>query len=94
MTLEGEFQLMGFYTTRWVEAETVEEAEMAGLKMLRDKFTFSEEDKQRAPDAKVYFEEIVEVPSDTERVPPNSGATWFPRTKLRSATKAKASAKT
>ena len=77
MTLEGEFQLVGFYATRWVEAESAEAAELAGLQMLREEYPVSEEDKLRAPDAKVYFEEVVEVEPDTPRVP-NAGASWFP----------------
>ena len=77
MMRDGEFQLMGFYTTRWVEAPTPEAAETAGVDMLRAEYRFSDEEKQRAPNARVYFEEVVEVPSDTPRIPPNGGATWF-----------------
>ena len=77
MTRGEKFQLMGFYTTKWVEAETAEAAEPIALEMLRDELRFSEEDRRRAPDAKVYFEEVVEMPAETPRVP-NAGATWFP----------------
>ena len=77
MTLEGKFQLMGFYTTRWVEAATVEAAEQDALEDVRSEFTFSEEDRRKAPDAMMYFEEIVEVDPDTPRTP-NKGASWFP----------------
>ena len=77
MTMDGEFRLVGFYTTRWVEAGTAEEAELQALQMLRAEYQFSHEEKQKAPEARVYFEEVLEVPSDTRRVPPNSGATWF-----------------
>ena len=76
MTREGKFQLMGLYSTRWVEAETAEAAEPLALEMLRDEFRFSDEDKKKAPDAKAYFEEVVEMPPETPRVP-NAGATWF-----------------
>ncbi|HET6536276.1 MAG TPA: hypothetical protein VFG41_08845 [Sphingomicrobium sp.] len=69
--------MMGFYTTRWVEAETAEAAEQGALESVRSEFTFSEEDRQKAPDAMMYFEEIVEVEPDTPRVP-NKGASWFP----------------
>ncbi|RIA35535.1 hypothetical protein DFR49_4315 [Hephaestia caeni] len=75
--LVGASQFMGFYTTRWIEAPTAEAAETAGVEMLRAEYRFSEEEKQRAPDARVYFEEVVEVPADTPQIPPNSGATWF-----------------
>ena len=76
MTLDGKFRLMGFYTTRWVDAPDAEAAELLGLDMLRDEFRFSVEERHKAPEAKVYFEEIEEVPSDTARNP-NKGATWF-----------------
>jgi hypothetical protein len=77
MTMEGKFQLMGFYTTRWVEAETAEAAEPIALELVRDEFRFSDEDRRRAPDAMMYFEEIVQVEPDTPRVP-KKGASWFP----------------
>ena len=76
MTLEGQFRLAGFYTTRWVEAPSVEATEKIGLEMLRSELSFSEEEKQRAPDARIYFDEIVEVPSDT-KFPPKFGLAWF-----------------
>ena len=71
--------LVGFYTTRFVEAENAEEAEFAGLEMLRADPGFeirSEKLRQQEPQAKVFFEEIVEVAPDTDQVP-NKGATWF-----------------
>jgi hypothetical protein len=74
--MEGKFQLMGFYTTRWVEAETAEAAEPIALELVRDEFRFSDGDRRRAPDAMMYFEEIVQVEPDTPRVP-NKGASWF-----------------
>jgi hypothetical protein len=74
--MKGFKGLMGFYTTRWVEASTAEDAELIALEMLRSEFQFSEKQKQKAPDARVYFEEIIEVEPDNTRNP-NSGATWF-----------------
>ena len=71
--------LIGFYTTRFIEAADTEEAELAGLEMLRadpDLQIKSEKLKQQEPLAKVYFEEIIQVVEDTERKP-NRGATWF-----------------
>ena len=76
-SIVGTEGLAGFYTTRWVEALSTEEAEQVGLEALRGEVEFSEDQKRNAPDAKVYFEEIAEVPEDTPRVP-NKGATWFP----------------
>ena len=68
---------MGFYATRWVEAESAEAAEPIARELVRDEFRFSEEDRRRAPDAKMYFEEIVELELDTPKLP-NKGASWFP----------------
>jgi len=45
--------------------------------MLRIEYPVSEEDRRKAPNAKVYFEEVAEVPEDTPRIP-NKGFTWFP----------------
>jgi len=71
--------LVGFYTTRWIEADSAEHAEMSALELLRTEPTFQiKSPKLREQSkAKVYFEEILEVASDTPRVPPNKGATWF-----------------
>ena len=58
----GKSQLIGFYTTRFVEATTTEEAEVLALNHLKD------EPKLRLPgdipkqtSARVTFEEIVEI---------------------------------
>ena len=76
--LLGEYGLMGFYTTRWVEAASEEEAEMLALEALRSDPDLqpSLEVRDRSKAAKVFFEEIDEVPPETERCP-NKGATWF-----------------
>ena len=71
--------LVGFYTTRFVEAASVEEAETLGVEIIRnDPDLLLKRQKHRLlkPPAKVFFEEIVEVAADTDRVP-NKGATWF-----------------
>ncbi len=62
--LISEDKEIGFFTTRFVEAETPEAAEISALAILK-------EDKSiRLPDgmlpnrkARVYFEEIIEVPT-------------------------------
>ena len=75
-SIRGTEKLQGFYTTRFVEAPSAEEAELEALGMLREEYQFTEEQKLLAPEPKVYFEEVVEVSPDTPRVP-NRGATWF-----------------
>lgn len=68
---------MGFYTHRWVEAENAGQAELKTLELLRGEFRFSEDEKRKAPDAKMYFEEVAELPEGSP-IGPNGGATWFP----------------
>lgn len=61
-TILGKSQLIGFYTTRFVEAVSAEEAEMLTLNLLK------EDPQLRLPkgipkptSARVTFEEIVEI---------------------------------
>ncbi len=75
----GQKGLYGFYTTRFVEADNCDEAELAALEILRSEPGLqisSEELKKKEPQAKVYFEEINEVDASTDQLP-NKGATWF-----------------
>ena len=75
--LVGSKGLYGFYTTRWIEAASAEEAEMTALELLKSEPTFQiKSPKLREQSkAKVYFEEIVPV-RETKRKP-GGGATWF-----------------
>ncbi len=68
--------LVGFYTTRFVEADTPEQAELAVLELLRSDASLELPPEYRSQDAKVYFEDIDEVPMDTERAP-NAGFVFF-----------------
>ena len=75
----GSKGLMGFYTTRWVEAASPEEAETLALEALRtdpDLKVSSPKVRERGQAARVYFEKIDQVPDGTE-TRPNKGATWF-----------------
>lgn len=67
---------VGFYTTRFVEAESAEEAELAAVNLLRSDSSLAMPEELRTKEAKVYVEEIEEVPPDTERKP-NKGFTFF-----------------
>ena len=75
--LIGQHYLIGFYTTRFVQAANEEGAESAGLEFLRT------EDSLRLPvgvkplaSAKVYFEEVAEV-DETEVPDVQAGFTFF-----------------
>ena len=71
----GEFALFGFYTTRWVEADSPEAAETEALALLRSEETFAfPEGYSGALNAAVFFDEIVEVEGPQRQ----GGATWFP----------------
>jgi hypothetical protein len=75
-SLLGEALPIGFYTTRYVEAESPSEAEVMALDALRTEEIFKIPAEARTENARVYFEEIEEVPLDTERKP-NSGFSFF-----------------
>lgn len=75
--LIGRKQPVGFYTTRFVDAASPEEAEMLVVELLRNDPDLVVAPKYRTKDAKVYFENIDEVPAETERKP-NKGFTFFP----------------
>jgi hypothetical protein len=71
----GRIERFGFYTTRWVEAGSPEEAETKALALMRSEDTFAPPLGHAPPkDAKVYFEKIIEVDGPRKQ----GGATWFP----------------
>ena len=75
--LIGKQYLVGFYTTRWIEATDEAAAEQLVLERLKKETIFDAPDGHRSGRAKVYFDEIVTVdckPKDIVEV----GATWFP----------------
>jgi hypothetical protein len=76
--LIGERGLYGFYTTRWVEAISEEEAETLALESLKSEPTFQQESPKlrEQSKARVYFEEIVPVRT-TKQEHVNAGASWF-----------------
>jgi hypothetical protein len=77
-SLMSQKEPLGFYTTRFVQAGSPAEAEMAALSLLRQDETFgSVRPEDRMEDAKVYFEQIEEVPAESGRGP-GKGFTFFP----------------
>lgn len=65
---------VGFYTTRWVEASSPDEAELIALDELRREEVFQVAADQKSKDARVHFTEIVEVSAPEG---PNTGAAWY-----------------
>jgi hypothetical protein len=74
--LLGHASPIGFHATRFVDAPNSDEAEMLALGLLRGEDFFNISPEHRAGDAKVFFDEIVEVAPDAERVP-NRGFSFF-----------------
>jgi len=74
--LAGQKKAVGFYTTRFVEADSPEQAELLAVELLRNDPDLEVAPKYRTPEARVIFEDIDEVPAETKRVP-NKGFTFF-----------------
>jgi len=64
----------GFYTARFVEADSPEEAEMKVVDILRNDESLQVDPKHRTPDAQVFVEELDEV---TEISGANKGFTFY-----------------
>ena len=60
-TMAGQPDPIGFYATRFVEAESPEFAETTALDLLRGDPAFNVPPELRTEDARVYFESIEEV---------------------------------
>ena len=74
--LLGEPEPVGFYTTRFVEAATAEEAQELALEMLRTDEVLRVASEARTKDARIHFEQIEEVATNCDRTP-NSGFSFF-----------------
>lgn len=63
LKMDGKDRLMGFYTTRFVEAESAQEAEKVALEILRteEPLISVEADIGKAAGAMIFFEEVIEV---------------------------------
>jgi hypothetical protein len=67
---------IGFHATRFVDAQSAEEAERIAVAALREDAALTVTSEPRVKNAKVYFESIEEVPSDSEKMP-NEGFSFF-----------------
>src|SRR3546814_17175149 len=67
-TLLGQEELVGFYTTRFVEADSPEQAEIMAIELLRNDPSLDVSSEHRTQSAKVFFEDIDEVRSEERRV--------------------------
>ena len=79
LQLEGQPELLGFHTARFVRAETPEQAELIALEMLRADPKLDVEPSKRRTDTMVYFESIEEIDSLPEGVTePGIGFAFYP----------------
>jgi hypothetical protein len=77
--LEGEAGLFGFYTTRFVRADTPEQAELLALEILRADSKLDVPPAKRTKDTMVYFREIEEISAMPDGVPDSgTGYAFFP----------------
>jgi hypothetical protein len=67
---------IGFHATRFVDAQSAEEAERIAVAALREDAALTVTSEPRVKNAKVYFESIEEVPSGSEKMP-NEGFSFF-----------------
>ena len=78
--VDGKDDLLGFYTARFVRAETADEAELLALDMLRENPTLNGVDpSKRTAETMVYFESIEEIDSLPEGITEaGTGFTFYP----------------
>ena len=69
LEFEGEPALVGFYTARFVQAATAEQAELEALELLRADPKLDIPPDRRTKEIMVYFEEIEEIDSIPEGIP-------------------------
>jgi hypothetical protein len=75
----GALERYGFYTTRFVVANSPKEAEMKALALMRrDKSFEPPAGCEKPKDAKVFFEEIQPIRRLLPRLFHGRGATWYP----------------
>ncbi len=74
--LIGQEEPVGFTTTRFVEAESAEEAEVLTVELLFGEGDLALSEKFKTKDSKVYLEEIDEVLPGTE-IKPDNGFAFF-----------------
>ena len=78
VNLDGERRRFGFYTTRFVEAASPEEAEVRAVQLLREDAALTSVILNEASDPPVlYVEEIVELVSFRGVKRPGTGRAWY-----------------
>lgn len=79
LNLDGQPERLGFYTTRFVEAATGENAATTAVQMIRDDPDISSQILNKPSDAPVVFaEEVEEIEPSLDVGYTNTGYTFYP----------------
>ena len=79
LDLDGEPALLGFYTTRFVRAESPEKAELLALELLRADPTLDVAPAKRTSRTMIYFDSIEEIDSIPDGASePGTGYVFYP----------------
>lgn len=76
LEFEGEPKRLGFYTTRFVEAQNPEAAEMAAVQMVREDSTLQQVLNDPSDSPMIYAEEVTEATRQNSEYP-NTGYTFY-----------------
>lgn len=75
---EGQIKLLGFYTTRFVEASDPEDAEYKAVDLIRNDQALRECIRNTKSDPPTMFVEKIDELEQGEELPSNTGYTFFP----------------
>lgn len=71
----GRKEKIGFFATRVVQADSVEDAEAKALEELQQEPKLAVDEEEMSEDAQVYFEQITQLPGRPEEMP--AGFSWY-----------------
>jgi len=75
---EGKIQKHGFYTTRYIEAENTEEAELKAVETIKNDKTLIESVKnERTDEPMIYLKELYELETFEDVSPPGTGYSFY-----------------
>jgi hypothetical protein len=75
----GSRRTRGFYTTRFVEADTPEQSELIAVQLIQDdQDVIGITVNPRDDSPMIFVDEIVEIPSFDGYLVPGAGYSWFP----------------
>lgn len=78
-TLKGENKKYGFYTTRYIEGHSEDEATKKALNLIREELKDKVVKNPAENQPEMFVEEIVELESFEDALVPGTGFTWHPQ---------------